>query len=222
MTILDELLNVFGSRTKALEIAYLIYNNKPVVRQGFYDNELEKVKEFCKKNKLAIEISPYKIVLADKNLKYSNKGIKVKKEDPRKGMYFVYISKDAQKAALAETFEFKNDHRSLGLLLGYPECCVNFFIQNEPKRSQLDNDYVLPALNNSPGLRHVYWTNISKRHVDFTLLSHFPHAFNCEKSIAIAQRNFKLITELDPNLAMRMVKELKCKVSIGNKFVEFY
>ena len=56
--------------------------------------------------------------------------IKINPDDPRRGMFFVYISKDDRKAAMANAFEFKNDHRGLGMLLGYPECCVNAFVRN--------------------------------------------------------------------------------------------
>lgn len=219
---LNRLMPIFGSRTKALEILYLLHGIKPVVRHGFYETELTKVKLFCEANDLAIEKSPYKVVLADPHKRFSNKGFKVKIEDPRRGMFFTYISKDPQKAAMAEAFEFKNDHRGLGLLLGYPDCCVSFYVNQEPKQSKLDNDYVTSTLENSKGVRYPYFNNICRRHTDTTLLNHFPCSFNCKKSIEIAKRHLRLIAELDPNLAMRYAKELKCKVNVGKRFVEFY
>jgi hypothetical protein len=218
---IEKLMRIFGSRTKALEILYLLHGIKPVVRQGFYDHEIGKVKDFCKENNLAIETAPYKVVLAEKDRRYSNKGFKVKVDDPRQGMYFVYISKDGRKAAMAEVFEYKNDHRSLGLLLGYPECCVDFFVKNEPVRSKLDSNYVVCTLDNSKGIRYPYFTNISKRHMDVTLLNHFPCSFNCERSIELAKKHLKLIAELDPNLAMKYANQLKSSVLIGKRFVEF-
>jgi hypothetical protein len=225
--ILDDLKKTFGSRTKALEIVYLIKDLKPVVRQGFYENELAKVKEFCEKNKLAIEISTFKILTLDSDKPYSNKGLKVKADDPAKGMFFVYISKDERKAAMASMFELKNDYRGLGLILGYPECCVSFFVKNEPERSRLDNDYAICTLNNSKlldpqSVRYPFFTNIAKRDMDIVLINHFPCSFTCEKSIAIAKKNYSLISEIDPNLAMHYVNQLKTKVLVGDKFVEFY
>ena len=222
MELLDNLKKVFGTRTKALEILYLLKDLKPVVRHGFYDAELGRVKEFCEKNNLAVEISPYKVILSDPHQRYSNKGFKVRAEDPRRGMYFVYISKDMQKAAMADAYEYKNDHRGLGALLGYPECCVDFFVKNELKRSRLDNDYIVPALKNSRGVRYPFHNNICKRHVDITLLSHFPCSFNCQISIEIAKRRLHLMAELDPNLAMIYSKELKGRVNIKNRFADFY
>ena len=220
--VIDRLKKVFGTRTKALEILYLIKGLKPVVRQGFYDAELGKVKEFCAKNDLGIEISPYKVVLADPHQRYSNKGFKVRAEDPRRGMYFAYISKDMQKAAMADAFEYKNDHRGLGLLLGYPECCVEFFVEQFPKRSRIDNDYVVPAIKNSKGVRYPYFNNILKRKMDMVLLSHFPCSFNCEASKAQAMRRLQLLAELDPSLAMTFSKDLKGRFEFKNLHVEFY
>lgn len=219
--ILDDLRKIFGSRTAALEIVYLIKDLKPVVRQGYYKEELGKVVEFCKKNKLAIEISPYKIMIIDSDRNYSNKGMKIDANDPRRGMYFVYISKDEKKAAMADILEYRNDHRGLGLLLGYPSCCVDFFVKNEPVRSKLDNDYVIPALENSKGIRYPFYTNIIKRSIDITLLNHFPCSFNCEKSIEIAKKNLSLIGKIDMNVAMKYVQALKGKVNIATKSVEF-
>lgn len=216
---IKDLIDIFGSRTKALEILYLLDDAKPVVRQGFYEEELEDIKGFCEKRKLCVETSPYKVVLVDGS--YSNKGIKVKADDPRRGMFFVYISKSRDKAVMADVFEFKNDHRGLGKILGYPDCCIDFFVKNEPVRSRLDNDYVACTLGNSKGVRFPFQTNISKRTYDFTLLNHFPCSFNCQESIRLAEKHLSILGKHDPSLAMRFVKELKSRVAIGNKFVEF-
>ncbi|MEE9525730.1 MAG: hypothetical protein V3V78_03950 [Candidatus Woesearchaeota archaeon] len=218
---IEALKQVFGSITKATEIMYLMYGQKPVVRQGFYDNEIGRVKEFCRRHNLTYETAPYKVILADSHKRYSNKGLKARIDDPRRGMFFVYISKDETRATEARVHEMKDNYRELGLDLGYPECCVDFFYKNEPERSKLDNDYILPALNNSEGFSFPFYTNILKRNQDSVLLSHFPHSFKCEESINIAKRRLKMIMELEPTLAMKLVRELKCKVRIGSKTVEF-
>lgn len=218
---INKLAKIFGSKTKALEILYILHGLKPVARQGFYESELPKVEAFCSANKLFIEKAPYKVIIADSEKRYSNKGIRVKLDDPRRGMQFVYISKDEKKAAMADALEYKKDHRSLGLLLGYPSCCVDFFVRNEPKRSKLDNDYVECTLENSKGIRYPFFTNICKRGMDITLLNHFPCSFNCEKSIKLAKLHLQIISRYDRNLAMRYVKELKCRVNIGERFVGF-
>ena len=219
---IDKLKKVFGTRTKSLEILYLIKGFKPVVRQGFYDAELGRVKDFCSKNDLAIEISPYKVILSDPDKRFSNKGFKVRAEDPRRGMYFVYISKDERRATEARIYEMKNNHRELGFALGYPECCVEFFVKNEPERSRLDNDYTVCTLKNSEGVKFPFYTNICKRGYDLTLLNHFPCSFKCEKSIGIAKRHLKLIEEFDEKLVFDLIHGLKGRVRVKGKEIEFY
>ena len=113
------MLDIFGSQTKVNEILLVLKDLKPVARQGFYPEELQKVKDFCFKNDLFIEISPYKILMEGDS--YSDKGTKVDKNNP-KGIFFAYISKDHQKALLANLYEAQGDHRKLGLILGYPTC----------------------------------------------------------------------------------------------------
>ena len=219
---LEHLRNVFGSYSKALEIALVKRGIKPVVRQGFYDNEIGKVKDYCRANGLAYETAPYKVVIADPNKRFSNKGFKARVDDPRRGMYFIYISRDENKAATARVLEMKDDKRRLGLLLGYPECCVEFFIENFRERSKLDNNYTVPALKNSQGNRFPFFNNIFKRHKDAVLISHFPHSFDCEASKNIAKRNLRLLDDLDPAIATKFIFELKGKIRIGNREIEFY
>ena len=91
---MDELLEIFATKIKSLEILMLQNGLKDVVRHGYYEPELIKVTNYCKQNKLFLIKSPYKIIPVDTDKKFSNKGISVKVEDPREGFIFVYISKD--------------------------------------------------------------------------------------------------------------------------------
>jgi len=217
---IDKLARIFGSKTKALEIVFLIQDLKPVVRQGFYDEELPKIIEFCKKNKLEIETSNYKVLLAD-NSHYSNKGIKIPEDDPRKGMHFVYISKDKGKAIMANVLEMKNDHRSFGMLLGYPKCCVDFYVKNASEMAKTDNDFLRQTVKSSKGYNYPFFSNIGKRSMDITLLSHFPCRFDCEESIKLAKKNLDLMKQHFPRLAERYQEELKGRVLMFDRFFEF-
>ena len=219
--LLKDIKKTFLSNSKALEVACLLHGLKPVVRQGFYENEIFKVKEFCTKHNLAFETAPYKIVLADSGLKYSNKGFKVRVEDPRKGMFFVYISKEGNKAVQAKIFEMKNDHQRLGKILGYPSCCTEMFVKNEPIRSRLDNDYTACSLDNSKGNNFSFYTNIFKRSEDIVLLSHFPCSFDCAASIEIGKKYFRLLAEIDPEMAKEFSLKLKEDLIFKDKNIQF-
>ncbi len=166
--------DIFGSKTKVNEILFLLKDLKPVVRQGFYSHELEKVKEFCQKNNLFLELSPYKIIMEGEN--YSDQGKKVDKNHPQ-GMFFVYISKNQKSALLANLYETKGDHYNLGLALGYPECCCKFY------QEQFEKGNLAPEFNNYNDL-----INIKNRKTDQAIISHFPCSSNCQKSIELAQK----------------------------------
>ncbi|MBD3249133.1 DUF483 domain-containing protein [Candidatus Woesearchaeota archaeon] len=217
---IENLFKIFGTKTKALEILYLLEDVKPVVRQGFYHNEIRKITDFCKEKGLYIEFSPYKIVLMDHGA-YSNKGIKVDADDPREGMVFAYISKGKEKAKKANFHEANNNHINLGKALGYPECCCRFFKKHEPERSRLDSDYTVCTAENSGGSEFPFYTNILKRSMDITLLNHFPCSFNCENSIKLAKNHLDIIKKHDPEMADYFSERLKGKFNIEERLFEF-
>ncbi len=216
----DKLFRIFGTKTKALEILYLLEDIKPAVRHGFYSDEVPKIKRFCRDNRLHMVFSSYKVVLADSGA-YSNKGIKVDADDPREGMIFAYISKDPEKAKKAKFHEANNNHANLGKALGYPGCCCRFFEKNEPQRSRLDSDYTICTAEKSEGSEFPFYTNIIKRNMDITLLNHFPCSFNCRRSIDLAKKHLDMIKKYSPGLAEYFSQRLKGKFSIEERVFEF-
>ena len=135
---------------------------------------------FCREHKLFIEKSRFKVALDDTE-QFTNRG-KISED----GMVFVYISKDELRSAQACLFETVGDHQNLGLLLGYPECCVRFFSE------QFKNGNLNPVhqpLNP--------WTNLTKREHDACFISHFPCKSDCEGSVSIAQMNVELLRKTD-------------------------
>jgi hypothetical protein len=180
-----KLTHMFASKMKADEILLLLYDRKEVVRQAFYSHELPRIEAFCKKNEIYYTISRFKIIFADANGLYSNKGIRLSDKDKREGARFVYFSKNEKKAYLANYFELMGNDVELGLILGYPACCVNYFCNNFNEKNTnpviSDND----SLNGKNSL-----IDLSKRNEDVVLISHFPCSNICERSIELAKNNF--------------------------------
>ena len=189
------LIKVFGSRMKALEIACLWTDIKPVVRQGFYPEELAKAEKFCAANGLFIERSRNKIVIDDAD-KFTNRG-RVVNDTETNGMILLYISKDELKAAQTCLFETQGDHYNTGLMLGYPECCARFFVE----RFALDNLNPVHAPTN-------IWTNLRLREHDTCLISHFPCASDCVESMKIGRGNWAVLEEIDKECAHEWMKKL--------------
>ncbi|MBS3165749.1 DUF483 domain-containing protein [Candidatus Woesearchaeota archaeon] len=191
--------HIFGSKTKAQEIVYLLERAKDVVRQGFYEHELPRVEKFCQEKGINLVKSSFKVLLSNEETgNYSNKGIRISEKDKRPGMFFVYLSKDEKKAWMASYYELINNVKDLGLILGYPKCCVNFFCMNF-KANQ--TDLQLRPTN--------FFTNTSKRDKDLVILSHFPCDSDCSESIALAQRYLDTLMKADRNRARELVDNLK-------------
>jgi len=192
------LIPTFGSKSKAQEILLLLHDAKKVVRQGFYQHEIYAVEKFCRKNEIFLIKSKFKIILDDTDDIYSNRGLKIPEKDARRGMLFLYLSKTERLALLAAYYEQISNDRELGLLLGYPQCCVDFFCKNfSDKHTNLE---LFPS---NP------YTNLSQRKNDAVLISHFPCASNCEKSIAVAKRYLRVLEEVDEGRAEELLRELK-------------
>ena len=216
-----DLLPIFGSRMKSLEILSLLQGFKPVVRQGFYESELKQVEQFCQDHNLVLVKSNFKVVPLDTSTAFLNKGVSTSIEDPRPGFLFVYISKTqlgAHKAALAELYK---DHVELGKLLGYPECCGRFLAEHEPVRMEKDNDFEVPVLENSSEVKYSFWMNIFKRSQDACVLSHFPCSLLCSESLVLAQKYWGLLENNDKSWADDWKKKLSGSLAIHGRSLVF-
>ena len=209
----DQLKKIFGSNAKSIEILAVLNDKKPCARMGFYDEELAAIKEFCQTNGLFLEISDFKVAMEGD--KYSNKG---KISDF--GINFVYISKNALIAKNAKNHEKMQDHENLGLLLGYPSCCISFFIEHQDRLKFLDNDYADTSLRYSVGNEFPYANNILLKENDICLLSHFPCSLNCEFSKNIGISNFKLLSAYDKEFASFLKEKLtETIIKDGKEFI---
>jgi len=196
---IQKLQQIFHSITKSLEILYVIEGLKPCARILAFEDELGKVTDFLNENKIYYAISGFKVLKQTLQSDfYSDKSIKIDKSDSRKGYFFVYLSKEKNFAEKAKLAESKNQHFELGLLLGYPKCCCDFFEKNFDKSN---TDLTLKTLKYSTGIEFPFYMNIAARHFDVSLLSHFPHSFQCEPSIDIAKNNLKIISRHSKQLA---------------------
>ncbi len=192
---LQNINKIFHSQIKSLEIFFLLHDIKNVVRQGFYEDEIQKIKLFCNQNKLFITQSKFKVIIADLHKPISDKGLRVAPNDLQEGMFFYYISKNEKLALLAEYFELIEDHKKLGKILEYPSCCISYFSHN-----YRGEDLTHKPIN--------MFTNLAQRKEDYCLLSHFPCSSNCQKSIQIAKIRFTLLEKFEPEFAKKLQRTL--------------
>ena len=100
---------------------------------------------------------------------------------------FLYIGVDEISVKLASTFD-SIDNRRFGLILGYPECCVDFFCRHYSKDNyDLIFDTDRPVRNHYEAL-----INYACRVFGYSLISHFPCQWDCEASIKLAKSMLKI------------------------------
>jgi len=219
MELLYELLRITNSQIKALEILDVINGTKQVARQGYRKSGA--IKEFCKKNNLFVFESPIRIKLLDYNKAFSNKGI-VTHSDTDDTLKLLYISFSKRLAMEASLAELKGDDVKLGRLLGYPDCCINFFVDNKRYKMRTDFNYEDIILNNTNEKNKYYFgLNIFMREKDACLLSHFPCSLDCEESRKIAERRYNLLKRHNEKFALSLKKILKGKVEKHGKIIDF-
>ena len=206
---LKNLREIFVSNIKALEILYILEDVKPAARIMVKDEDREKVFSFFKENGLKYDVSGFKVIKQEEDKAYSDKGIKVSIDSIEKGYFFVYVSKDEMKTLEAKRLEEEGRHKELGLALGYPLCCAEFFEEHFEEESKKNNDFTLRTLKKSDGFEFSFFSNIAARHFDLALLNHFPCNFNCEKSVEMAEKHLEVIEKHDKEMADVIIGMLK-------------
>lgn len=196
---LQQLQQLIHSIIKSLEVLYVLEETKPCSRMLIFEDGLNNAIDFLNKNNICTAISDFKVIKQNIQSEfYSDKSVKIPKDDSQKGYFIVYLSKNKETAEKAKAAEAGSKHYELGLLLGYPKCCCEFFEKNFNEKN---TDLTLKVLENSSGYEFPFYNNIAARHFDIALLSHFPHSFECRPSIEIAKANFNVIEKHSSKLA---------------------
>ncbi|MBI1935797.1 hypothetical protein HYS31_05135 [Candidatus Woesearchaeota archaeon] len=207
---IQQLNQIFHSIIKSLEVLYVYEGAKPCGRILLFQDEVGKAVNFLNQNGIYAEISDFKVLKQNAQSEfYSDRSLKIAKTSPEKGHFFAYISRDAETASKAKAMESENNHIGLGMLLGYPKCCCEFFEKNFNERN---TDLTLDTLKNSNGFEFPFYTNIAARHFDVALLSHFPHSFECNESIMMAKKNLDVIQRHSNEISALVADILKSAV----------
>lgn len=119
----------------------------------------------------------------------------------------IYISKDKKFLEAVREYENKVNRQSeikLALLLGYPLCCVNKFLDHKHK----DEKHIIKEFfKENNGKRASSYIN---RFSDFILIGHMPHSINCKASLEIAKKNLGLLERA--NIDTEKIKELNKRI----------
>ena len=203
-----------ASLHKNIEFFLLEQDLKPVLRHGYYDEELPAIANHCRHRGLHVVRSSFRVRPVEEG--FSDKGV-----TSDEGMSFFYVSKDellAHKAALAEV---QKDHVKLGLLLGYPECCCSFFAEHAAHKEKADYNFEDLVLEHSKRSEYPFYMNILQRHEDFCVLSHFPCSLDCKESQERGKIYYWTLLKIQPKLAKNMRRALRGRKHIMDKKILF-
>ncbi|NIO20606.1 MAG: DUF483 domain-containing protein [Candidatus Aenigmarchaeota archaeon] len=191
------------------EFLLVVNDVKPVLRfSPFSDENLNELKGLC---------NTYGLCMTKAEAKMT----------PRKPNENIYISKSMDLAKKAREAERNRDIKELGMLLGYPECCVKFFV--EIANTMVNRiPYIIITFLHTKDKPSFYTNNIfnsqsrgSKYKSEITLnkklhelekyflISHVPCSYKCKDSIKIGKETLKILKDEIPDFASEIISKLK-------------
>ena len=134
----------------------------------------------------------HKHLPVEPGMPYHVYGAAVRRENIKAGELFMQYS------------QTPSDHKKIGELLGYPECCVNFFVE---KWGKPHVDPIFEAAEDTPGAVnegntvtvncHPY-CNDMLRYYGIRSTPHLPHSMQCEETIRWGREWHNIMGQLDP------------------------
>ncbi len=198
---------------------------KPLMDEGVLQADLLRYRDMCDKYGLHMGHTNYKFItpseevlkrIEQREQLSTTRGICVPLDHSKEGIVHVYISKSKKLVSAARKFNWYNlivegkqinnpmyDHKIYGKILGFPYCCIDFFIDRSPR------DYNLPVeIYKNTTEFSFYCNNIPMDHTYF-LIHHHPCSFNCKRTIELGKEVLKSVRKEDPNFARRIEHNLK-------------
>jgi len=163
---------------------------KPCARQEINEKNLDRALSF---------FDSYSIHYSLADFKFVEGGAMVERDSQVPGKYFVYFSMDKDLVQKAKFYEAVRNDEKLGEVLGYPQCCTKFYLDNYEEAAKIGDEYSLLTIANSNGFP--FQTNYLMRYFGVSLLSHFPCAFTCKDSYELAMKMYTAVYEENPELA---------------------
>lgn len=145
-------------------------------------------------NKDGLIFIPLKKTKRDENFSF-------KLEPPKTGEAFYWIGclvRTKKEGEIFKEADQKHDHRTMGQMLGYPECCIEYFIKNFP----VNYDPIWVDLEGK--VRGYPECNGMLRYFGPKIIPHYSCSPTCEASRKIGRTWLKIMKEIDKGLAKEM------------------
>lgn len=195
---------------QALREIMLALHGKKVARLSLPEAKVGEFVECLESAALVVGLHDRKQILSEDMGKggwVSGYGLEVPLEFPHDGYILLYTGKDAQKVMAAKRAEHSNNFDRFGQLLGYPDCCIEFYKRALPAAEMEQGDFLLQLLDASVsrGTLPLFsgWANIAAQYFGYGLISFYPCTLFCAKAQSQAREAYEIIGIYDPALAQK-------------------
>ena len=191
-----------------LDVIYVMEGFKPVTRISLPAEHLDIFRQFCEANHLLYKLADFKIQhIEDKGKNGFSNSLKMVDPVQIDADFVIFITRNPD--------HIKTDFTALpdkefGRLLGYPECCLEFYEKYKESAGQYQMDFVPFSVTEFK--KYSFYTNYFLRYFNYTVISHFPCSCACNATIEIGRRNFQFFQKTMPEVADIMAENLKTAI----------
>lgn len=175
---------------------------KPSARCVIKENETDPFINFCQKYNLRYTFSDYRYNLLQNQVLAKNK---------LSNILIIYIAKSLKLCNKLKYYDEK-DEIITGRLLGYPDCCIDFYLDLVKNKNRQDVDFVRESYANTHKKMDFRLNNLREWcrgiQIDFSLIDFFPCSYNCKNALKYASKLFRYMETIDKRLANNIKKQL--------------
>lgn len=178
---------------------------------------IPRISDWTDKLNLSFTISDkcFKIVV-DKGMDDWSSSIADCSDNDSNAMRFVYLHSDKEICEAAKQFDANEDDFNLGLLLDYPKCCIESYLNWQKDNEDIDPITTITNSFQFTGqLHNLNFPNPFTRYFGSGLFSHFPCSLNCSETKRKAN-------ELFENLQLNFSATANQIFLLENSFVIFH
>lgn len=148
---------------------------------------------------------------------FTNKHYPVREGEP--AMFCCILSKNVDDLEAFRKAVEQEDDYTMGILLGYPECCCRFFVDVWLKGYQ--DPIWQAALNSSNVDKNSHYIKVKShglfnpvlRFLSVRIAFHIPCSFDCQGTMKIIKERLELAKEINPVLIDKLMKLLRMPIS---------
>ncbi|NTU53317.1 MAG: hypothetical protein HGA97_06385 [Chlorobiaceae bacterium] len=206
---IDAGLRGFVTLCSRIEVFAVLVGTRDVCCISLREADVPEVRDWCRHHGLAAEISRRRYVPVREPAKAGYSNIASFDIDPSDIVYTdLMVSRNPEYSQLAAACQ--ENGRIFATMLGYPMCCIDFFVYWYARRADRDNDYILPCIQSFKPFS--FLNNSQLSYFDISLMSHFPCSPECEATSRISSENLRALQQHAPALASTLETHLKSVV----------